>query len=290
MVMLMIDTIKKSKRLAFIQYISAIIITFFTLAPFIWLFISSIAYRKDLMSVPLQIIPKEVTFQRYQDIFTNPNNDMAYTFKIAMSNSLFVVFFVTLIALVAGSLASYAFARLKFPFRNQLMYLILFTYMLPPVVIVIPLYLFLSNLQLLDSKTALVLLYLSMAIPFVIWVMQSYFGSVAKSFEDSAAIDGCNRLQTLWYIFLPIARPGIIATGILAFLIAWDEFFYAVIFTSTLNAKTISVAIAEFSGKNTIDYGMIATGGVVAALPPLIITFIFQKYIVQGMTAGGVKE
>lgn len=285
-----INSMRKSKCLTLFQYGSAIIITFFTLAPFLWLFISSIAYRKDLMSVPLQIIPKEVTFERYHDILTNPSNDMAHTFKIAMGNSLVVVFFVTIAALVVGTLASYAFARLKFRFKNHLMYLVLFTYMLPPVVIVIPLYLFLSNLQLLDSKTALVLLYLSMAIPFVIWVMQSYFGSVARSFEDSAAIDGCNRLQTLWYIFLPIARPGIIATGILAFLTAWDEFFYAVIFTSTLNAKTISVAIAEFSGKNTIDYGMIATGGIIAALPPLLITFVFQKYIVQGMTAGGVKE
>ena len=120
--------------------------------------------------------------------------------------------------------------------------------------------------------------------------MQSYYASVSKSFEDAAAIDGCNRLQTLWYIFLPIARPGIIATGILAFLTAWDEFFFALIFTSTLAAKTMPVAIAEFSGKNAVDYGMIATGGLLASLPPLIITFIFQKYIVMGMTAGGVKE
>lgn len=286
----MIDTVRKSKRLAMIQYLSAMIITVCTLVPFVWLFISSISNETDLTAVPLRFIPKEVTLQRYVEIFSNPNNDMAYTFKISMGNSLMVVCAVTLFALVAGSLASYAFARLRFRFKNQLIYLILFTYMIPPVVIVIPLYLYLSKLGLLDTKSSLALLYLSMAIPFVVWVMQSYFGSVAKSFEDSAAIDGCNRLQTLWYIFLPIARPGIIATGILAFLIAWDEFFYAVIFTSTLNAKTISVAIAEFSGKYSVNYGMIAAGGVIASLPPLLITFIFQKYIVQGMTAGGIKE
>ncbi|MGE5582878.1 MAG: carbohydrate ABC transporter permease [Bacillota bacterium] len=286
----MIDTVRKSKRLLFIQYLSALIITIFTLAPFIWLIISSIANESELTSVPLHFIPEEISCQRYLEIFTNPHNDMAYTFKIAMGNSLSVVFGVSLIALIVGSLASYAFARLRFRFKNELLYLILFTYMLPPVVIVIPLYLYLNIMHLLDTKVALVLLYLSMAIPFVIWVMQSYFGSVSKSFEDSAAIDGCNRLQTLWHIFLPIARPGIIATGILAFLVAWDEFFYAVIFTSTLQAKTISVAIAEFSGKYSVNYGMIATGGVIASLPALIIAFIFQKYIVQGMTAGGVKE
>jgi multiple sugar transport system permease protein len=280
----------KSKRFVFVQYFSGLMVAVGVLAPFIWLIISSISYQRDLTSVPLALIPKEVTFQRYLDIFMNPHNDTAFTFKISMYNSLIIVLFVTLFALVVGSLASYAFARLKFAFKDKLLYLILFTYMIPPVVIVIPLYLVLNNLHMLDSKACLVLLYLSMAIPFVIWVMQSYFASISKSFEDSAAIDGCNRLQTLWHIFLPIARPGIIATGILAFLVAWDEFFFALIFTSTLNAKTISVAISEFSGKNAVDYGMVATGGVIASLPPLIVTFIFQKYIVQGMTAGGVKE
>jgi multiple sugar transport system permease protein len=189
-----------------------------------------------------------------------------------------------------GSLASYAFSRLKFAFRKNLIYLILFTFMIPPVVIVIPLYVVLSDLHMLDTKLALVLLYLTMAIPFVIWVMQSYFGSISKSFEDAASIDGCNRFQTLLYIFIPIARPGIIATGILAFLTSWDEFFFSLIFTSTLAAKTMPVAIAEFSGKNSIDYGMICTGGIVASLPPILITLLFQKYIVMGMTAGGVKE
>ena len=214
----------KSRRFIFIQYFSGLMVAVCVLAPFIWLIISSIAYQRDLTSVPLALIPKEVTFQRYLDIFINPDNDIAYNFKIAMSNSLIIVLFVTLIALVVGSLASYAFARLKFAFKEKLLYLILFTYMIPPVVIVIPLYLVLNNLRMLDSKACLVLLYLSMAIPFVIWVMQSYFGSISKSFEDSAAIDGCNRLQTLWHIFLPIARPGIIATGILAFLIAGISF------------------------------------------------------------------
>jgi multiple sugar transport system permease protein len=120
--------------------------------------------------------------------------------------------------------------------------------------------------------------------------MRGFFASISKSYEDAAAIDGCSRLQALWYIFLPMARPGLIATGILAFLMAWDEFFMALIFTSNLAAKTIPVAIAEFNGKYSVDYGMISAGGVLASLPPVIIAIIFQKYIVMGMTSGGVKE
>ncbi len=279
----------KSKRFIIMQYCCGILVAIGTLAPFIWLIISSIAFQKDLTATPLQLIPPVVTFQRYVEIFTNPNNDIAYSFKLAMGNSLIIAVVVTLVALFAGSLASYAFSRLRFALKNQLLYLILFTYMIPPIVIVIPLYLVLNTLHLLDTKFSLIMLYLSAAIPFVIWVMQSYFGSISGSYEDSAAIDGCNRFQTLWYIFMPIARAGLVATGIMAFLIAWDEFFFALIFTSSLQAKTITVAIAEFSGKNAVDYGMVATGGVIASLPPVLITMIFQKQIVMGMT-GGVKE
>jgi len=280
----------KHRSFTILQYSAALLVTVAVLAPFAWLFISSIFYQRDLTTVPFKLFPKAVTFSRYIDIFTDPNNATAYTFKISMVNSLIVAGSVTFIALLIGSLASYAFARLRFPLRGQLLYLFLFTYMMPPVVIVIPLYVVLNNLQLINTRSALVLLYLSMVIPFVVWVMRSYFASVSQSFEGSAAIDGCSRLQTLWYIFLPIARPGLIATGILAFLLAWDEFFFALIFTSTLGAKTIPVAISEFTGKNAVDYGMIATGGIIAILPPLLITCFFQKYMVQGMTAGGIKE
>lgn len=171
-----------------------------------------------------------------------------------------------------------------------MIYLFLFTYMIPPIVIVIPLYLILSNLNMLNSKFTLVLLDATFIIPFVIWIMQSYFGSISKDFEEAAAIDGCNRFQTLWHVIVPIARPGFIATGILSFLMAWDEFFYALIFTSGPEAKTISVAIAEFSGRHLTDYGMTAAGGIIASIPPVLIAIIFQRYLITGMSGGGVKE
>jgi multiple sugar transport system permease protein len=197
---------------------------------------------------------------------------------------------VTAVSLATGALASYAFARLRFLAKRPLLYLVLFTYMVPPVVLVIPLYVAVNALGLLDQKVTLIILYLSMSVPFVVWVMQSYFGSIGRSFEEAALMDGCSRFQTLWHIYLPMARPGLVATGILAFLLAWDEFLFGLIFTSTLAAKTIPVAIAEFTGKNNADFGMIATGGVLASLPPLIIAVLFQKQIVTGMTGGGNKE
>lgn len=281
---------KASKTLRFFQYSFAVLVTFFTLAPFLWLFISSISNQKDLTKVPLRWIPQDITFHRYIDIFTSSSNDMAHSFRISMFNSLIVAVSVTVIALLIGGLAAYAFARLRFRFQQKMIYLFLFTYMIPPVVIVIPLYLMLSNFGMLDKKLTLILLNLTFVIPFVIWVMQSYFSSVSKSYEESAAIDGANRFQTLWYIMVPIALPGIIAAGIFSFLLSWEEFFYALLFTSSLEAKTISVAIAEFSSRHAVDYGMIATGGILSSLPPLIIAIILQKYLVRGMAGGGVKE
>ena len=273
-----------------VQYVSALLVLLFIMAPVAWMFITSVSIHRDIIAVPLKLIPRHVTFQRYLDVFTNPDNEIAHAFLLAMRNSLIVSSTVTVISLVIGSLASYAFARLHFAFKSKILYFILFTYMIPSVVVVMPLYLLLSNLGMLNAKPTLVLLYLTMTLPFVIWVMQGYFGSLSKTYEESASLEGCSRLQVLWHIYFPMARPGIVATAILSFLVAWDEFFFALIFTSTLEAKTISVAIAEFSGKHYVDYEMIAAGGVIAALPPILVALIFQKYIVMGMTAGGIKE
>ena len=245
----------------------------------------------DLTAKPLRLIPQTITFERFRQIFASASaSDPAYVFRIALKNSFLIAVSVTILSLVVGTLAAYAFAHVRFRGKNALMLLILFTYMLPPAAMIIPLYRIYNQLGWLDKRWPLVILYLSFIVPFIIWVMQDFFGSISRSFEEAAQVDGATRLQTLLYIFLPIARPGAVATGILAFLMSWDEFFYSLIFTSSLASKTMPVAIAEFNGKFTIDYGMISVAGILGSLIPVLITVIFQKYIVLGMTAGGVKE
>ena len=281
----------KKKRKTVFLYTFAVIVTVFTLAPFVWMFITSVTYPKALTSLPLKLIPDQITFDRYVNIFTGMGtSNPAYVFRVSMGNSLIVGLSVTAVSLAVGTLAAYAFARLRFRFKDSLILLTIFTYMIPPVALVIPMYTILNNLGMINSKTTLVALYLSIVIPFIIWVMQGFFGGLSKSYEEAAEIDGCNRFQTFYRIFLPIARPGLIATGLLAFLMSWDEFFFALIFTSNLEAKTITVAISEFNGKYSIDYGMISAAGVIASIVPMFIVLVFQRYIVTGMTAGGVKE
>jgi multiple sugar transport system permease protein len=283
---------RAARRAGFTAFLCAMgfLLFLFVMTPFLWLFVSSLSERRDLISVPLRFPPGPMSLARYAAVFGPGVGGIAKAFEYALFNSLIVAALVTAVGLVVGSLASYSFARLRFAFKDRLLYALLFTYMIPPIVIVLPLYVGISALGLLDRKATLVFVYLSMTIPFIVWVMRSYFGSISRSFEEAALIDGCSRLQTLRYIYVPMARPGLIATGILAFLLSWDEFFFSLIFTSSLAAKTIPVAIAEFTGKNTVDYGMISTGGVIASIPPLLIAVFFQKYIVMGMTGGGNKE
>ena len=281
----------RKKRITALHMFLGLLLAIVVLGPVVWMFLTSVMRPVDLTAKPLQLIPKTVTFERFRQIISSQTtSDPAYVFRIALKNSFIIAAAVTLLSLVVGTLAAYAFAQVRFRGKNTLMLLILFTYMLPPVAMIIPLYRIFNQLGWLDKRWALVILYLSFIVPFIIWVMQDFFGSISKSFEEAAQVDGATRLQTLVYIFLPIARPGAVATGILAFLMSWDEFFYSLIFTSSLASKTMPVAIAEFNGKFTIDYGMISVAGILGSLIPVLITVIFQKYIVLGMTSGGVKE
>ena len=260
------------------------------LAPFAWLLISSVSRPVDLLDKPLRFIPSEISLDRYAALTIGADADPAAEgFRAAMLNSLTIATVVTGIALVVGVPAAYAFARLRFPGRGRLVLIFMATYMLPPIALVIPLYQIMSGLDLLDSKAALIIIYSSFVTPFVIWIMRGYIEGISPELDDAARVDGCSRLGALIRVILPISAPGLISTGLLAFLLAWDEFFYALVMTQTNAAKTVPVALNDFIGRHGIDFGMLAAGGVIAAIPPVIIALVFQRYLVAGLTAGGVK-
>lgn len=259
--------------------------------PVLWLVFASISTRKELLQVPPNFFPKLPTLQNYINIF-NPSSstsEVSRTFLLTMRNSLLVAVCVTIIALLVGSLAAYALARLKFPFRRGVLMGILGTRMIPEISLVIPLYILASRLNLTNKPIVLIVTYLSFALPFAIWIMTGFFETIPVELEDAARVDGCNRLQILYKIVLPISAPGLISTGLFVFLSAWDEFFFALIFTSTVSAKTVPVAIAEFTGRYAVDITAMMAGGVLAAIPPVILALIFQRYIISGLTAGAVK-
>jgi multiple sugar transport system permease protein len=275
----------RSKRV--FLYVLIIIILFFTLAPFLWTIISSISTNNELLSAPIHIIPQKPTFERYKDIFTSTDTKMI-AFKRGIINSSIIASGVTILCLVIGTFAGYAFARLNFPRKNMTLQVFLFTNMIPPIVIIIAIYFIFSKLKMQDSVFSLIFLYSSFILPFIIWMMRSYFITIPKDLEEAAMIDGCTRMGALFRIMIPLSTPGLVANGILAFLMSWEEFLFALILTSD-KAKTITVAIAEFTGKQYVDYGLMATGGVIGAIIPVLITLIFGKYIIKGLTSGAVK-
>ncbi len=280
---------RTSLRYRIFIHVAAILVSIVFLAPFAWLVIASLASPIDLLTVPLHWIPSHLSFSRYQLIFTSKGGSIFANFRASLVNSAIIATSTVLISVVIGVFGAYAFARVRFRLARMTLLLFLSTYMVPPIALVIPLYLIMVRLHLLNTRLGLIIVYCSFATPFVLWIMGNYFTTIPRELEDAARVDGCTRLGALFRVILPLARPGLLATMLFAFLIAWDEFLYALIFTSTTAAKTIPVAIAEFTGRFTTDFGLQAAGGILAALPPVLIAVVFQRYIVGGLSAGAVK-
>jgi multiple sugar transport system permease protein len=271
-------------------YVAMVVTLICVLAPFAWLVISSVSSQADLITVPLQWFPSHPTLSRLAALtFGSTTDNSALGFRAALGNSIVVVSATTAIAMVTGVIAAYAFARLHFPGRDKLVFVFLATYMLPPIAIILPVYQFLSGFGLLDTRIALIAVYAGFVTPFVIWLMRGYFENISPELDDAARVDGCSRLGALWRVMLPVSLPGLFSTAVLAFLLCWDEFFYALILTQTSNSQTLPVAINDFIGRHSTDFGLLAAGGLIAALPPVVIAFICQRYIVSGLTAGSVK-
>ena len=268
----------------------------FILGPVVYLLLATISTRAELLSVPIHWIPENPTLKNYIDILTpgTATSEVAKTFKITLKNSFVVAASVTVISLLVGSLAAYALSRLRIPLRSALLLGIMGTRMIPEVSLVIPLYILAAQVRLfgkplLNTPYVLILTYLTFTLPFAIWLMAAFFDTIPIELEDAALIDGASRLRTLFAIILPISAPGLVSTALFVFLSAWDEFFFALIFTSTVAAKTVPVAIAEFTGRYVSDVGAMMTGGVLAAIPPVLLSLFFARYIVSGLTAGAVK-
>ena len=274
-----------------LMVVFVILTLIFIYAPLAWLVLSSISTRAELLAVPPRWIPAHPTLQNYLNILVPGTavSEVARTFKVTIGNSLIVALSTTALCLLIGSFAGYALARLRLPFRSPVLLGIVSVRMVPEISLVIPLFIVATRINWTDKPIVLIVTYLSFALPFAIWMLTTFFETVPLELEDAALIDGSSRLGILFRVLIPVAAPGIISTALFTFMLAWDEFFFALIFTSTLNAKTVPVAIAEFTGRYAVDITAMMTGGVLAALPPVVLALIFQRYIVSGLASGAVK-
>jgi len=268
-------------------YICALLLAAVILAPVFWLFIMSISPAADLAAKPLRWWPHTPDFSRYRVLLSTMENSAGAAFTSSLINSIEVAAMATTAAIALAVPAGWAVSRT--PTVGWSLTMVIATYMLPPVALAVPLYMGLARLGMLNNVFGLALVYLTILAPFTTWLMKSGFDSIPKEIEAAAMIDGAGLFQTLKIITLPLALPVVATSALFAFLLAWDEFFYALLFTSDQRAKSLTVAIADLAGGRVSDYGLIATAGVLAALPPVLVGLVMQRALISGLTSGGVK-
>lgn len=277
-------------------FIGVILILIWSLMPLYWGLVSSLTPAVDMANSEFHLIPARITFENYEKLLSSTSvsqgnivNSVWPMFKKASINSLITSLAATVITVLLAAFGSYAFVRLRFPFRNVLFGLIVATMAIPAYTVMIPLYRFLAGLGLIDTYVGVILVYVSSFLPLALWLMRSVYESMPLSLEEAAWMDGASRMYTLVRIVLPLAAPGLIATAILTFLNAWGQFMIPLTFSPTLNTKPLTVLITEFVSRNYMDYGLMNAAGMLAIIPPLLVVVFLNRYLVSGLMAGSVK-
>ncbi len=252
--------------------------------PFLWLFLGSFKSSFELMQNQSQTLwIKNPTLENYQRLFRE------YDFARYFLNSTIVAGVTAVFATSVSAFAGYSLARFTFAGKSFLSFLILLTQMIPVIATIIPLYLWFQWLHLLDTYWALIIAYNAFAIPFCTWLLRGFFMEIPKELEEAAEIDGAGQLGTFFRIVLPLSLPGLVATLIFSFILAWQEFLFAVTFTSKAELRTLTVGIAAMRGRDIVDWGLLNAGVVVSTVPLAALFAFVQRYLVKGLTAGAVK-
>lgn len=289
--------------------VASLVFLLYVLAPVAWLVSSSVQQESAITSVPPQWIPEDPTLENFRVIFSAGNSDRvtyetrneadpasggfipstAKNLLPAMGNSFIVSVAVVVLNLLVAVPAAYALAKIRFLGRTASVYAILTTRVIPDIALVVPFFLFIRNLGLLDSLASLVITYLAVTVPFSVFILVSYFEQLPDELDKAARVDGCSRFQTMTRVYLPLAAPSLVALSLFAFLTSWNEFLLALMFTQTAASQTLPIIVASFTSDFTISFSFINAAGVLAIIPPVILAIVFQRYIVSGLTAGAVK-
>ncbi|GAA5440978.1 carbohydrate ABC transporter permease [Deinococcus caeni] len=264
-------------------YLLVLVIGVYLLAPFFWAVLTSLRSPGDLFLTPLEFIGAKTTFGNYTDVFANPG------FQRGLIYSLIVAVGSVAISLLLGAFSAYALGRFRFRGKTIVMYVILAVSVFPQIAVLSGLYTLINNLGLYNNPLGLILSYLIFTIPFTVWVLTSFVRDIPGELEEAALVDGASPLQTLFLVLFPVMMPALVTTGLLAFINAWNEYLFALTFTST--NRTVPVVIANYSGATQFDqpWGQIMAASIVVTVPLIILVLVFQRNIVSGLTAGAVK-
>jgi len=261
------------------------VVVLFSLAPFLWQVVTSLKPSNEIFSRPVRYIPSHLDLSAYVKIFSR------HPFARQILNSVFIACAGTFLCLFASSLASYALARLRLRGGRGFLLFLLFLSLFPPVVLIVPLYEMVSTFGLMNNYLALIIPYAALNVPFATWVLTSFFRQIPEALEDAAKVDGLSCLGILVRIILPLSAPALATTAILVFIFCWNEFLFALTFMTRATSRTVPVGIAMLSGASQyeIPWDQISAATVLTTLPLVAFVVLFQRRIVEGLTAGAVK-
>ena len=259
------------------------LLAFLCIAPIVWTFLTSIKVEADIVTREMVYFPTRFTFENYVKLW----NQSGYPKLVA--NSLVVTSVTVLICLLTGTIAAYAFSRFQFKGRTQLMLGYLVVRMFPAVLMIIPLFIVMRQVGLLDSTFGLAVAYTSFLLPLFVWMLKGFFDAAPRELESAARIDGATRLGAMFRVVIPIARNGLLATCVFVAIAAWNEYLFALMLTTSQGSRTWPVGLQLMVGEFQLPWGMLAAGGMISILPVIVLFAIVQRAMVAGITAGAVK-
>ena len=251
--------------------------------PLFWMLSTSLKPSGEIFATPPRMIPAHPTLENFGRLFTDTS------FLTYFRNSATVSLTTVLLTLTVSSLGAYGLTRFSFAGRDKVAGLILTTYMFAPVMIIIPFYILVKQLGIVNTHLALVLSYTTFCLPFCLWLLRAFFQSIPLELEEAALVDGAGRGRTVWYVVLPLALPGLIATAIFTFILAYNDFLFSLVLITSEELKTLPVGVNDLFNATIVDWGMIMAAGVMITAPAVVFFAAVQRYLVQGWGAGGVK-
>ena len=260
-----------------------ILFLIWSLFPFYWMLATSVKPNAEMYRVDVTLIPRTITMEHYEKIFFDS------PFPTQFRNSLVISVTVTLLSMIIGSLTAYSITRLQFRGREIFARTLIFGYLVPATVLFIPIFALMQTLRLVNTIYALMLAYLTFTIPFCTWLLISYFRTIPQELDEAALVDGATRLQTLVLIILPLTAPALVVVALFSFTLSWNEFLYALVLTTTQYSRTATVGINTMVAEDVFFWGQMMAASVIAAMPPVLMYFFSQKWVVGGLTLGGVK-
>ena len=256
---------------------------FYVLAPFYWVIITSLKLEKNILQRPIKYLPDPATFQNYINAWKGVGFEKYFT------NSFLISISVAAVILVFSCLVAYPLTRFTFRGKKLTMLILLCTQFLPHSMLLIPLFMIFRTLGLINTSTSLVIAYVTFGLPFNAILMRGFMSTIPVSLEEAAMIDGCNRLGAIFRVIVPLLLPAVVASGSYAFVSAWKEYLFAVMFINSPRKMTLPVGLSYMLGEYTINYGILAAGAIIAVLPPLLMFTYMQKFLIRGLSSGGVK-